>query len=127
MMCSYVSIASTRMRGVDDFVVDRRGSGRFMPQSPRARDDCGVVIVWRTGCIRVAVSEEKIACDESWSAGLDNLGGIAKILEARRRAPPGDTVRVAIVAVAIEPRDQGAQIRPVKQVTAVIDWERRLS
>jgi len=30
-MCSNVSIASTRMKGVDVLVVDRRGKGRLKP------------------------------------------------------------------------------------------------
>jgi len=44
-MCSNVSIASTRMKGVDVFVVDLKGRGRLNPQSPLAREDWGVVIV----------------------------------------------------------------------------------
>jgi hypothetical protein len=32
-------MASTRMEGVDVFVVDRKGKGRLKPQSPFARED----------------------------------------------------------------------------------------
>jgi hypothetical protein len=44
VMCSNVSIALTRMKGVDVFVVDRRGKGRLNPQSPLTSEDWGVVI-----------------------------------------------------------------------------------
>jgi hypothetical protein len=45
VICSYVSIDSTRMKGVDDLVVARNGKGRLKPQSPLASEDWGVVIV----------------------------------------------------------------------------------
>lgn len=98
MTCSYVSIALTRMRGVDDFVVDRRGKGRLKPQSPRANDACGVVIERLIGCGSVAVSDVITAVDERSVAGRGRVGGIENILDARRRAPPGDILREDIVA-----------------------------
>jgi hypothetical protein len=81
---------------VDDFVVDRRGRGLLKPQSPRASDDCGVVIEARIGCGKVAESDVKMAEEDCCSIGRGKGGGIANTLEARRRAPPGDTLRVAI-------------------------------
>lgn len=39
MICSKVSIDSTRIIGVDVFVVARKGKGRLKPQSPLASDD----------------------------------------------------------------------------------------
>lgn len=43
------------------------------------------------------MSELKIAVDERSGAGRGRGGGIANTLEARKRAPPGDTLREAIV------------------------------
>ena len=98
MMCSNVSIASTRMKGVDVFVVARKGRGRLNPQSPFAREDWGVVIVWWIGCGSVAESEPKLACEERSPPGRGRGGGIEKTREALSRAPPGDMLRDAIVA-----------------------------
>src|SRR5436853_7410381 len=84
------------MRGVDVFVVERRGRGRFKPQSPFEREDGGVVIVRWVGYGRVAVSELKVTVEASSAVGLGRGAGIEKSREALRRAPPGDTLRVAI-------------------------------
>ena len=86
------------MNGVEVFVVDRRGKGRLKPQSPRTSEDWGVVIERWIGCGRVAVSELKTAVEERSPAGRGSGGGMEKILDARRRAPPGDTLRDAITA-----------------------------
>jgi hypothetical protein len=96
--CSNVSIASTRMKGVEVFEVARKGRGRLNPQSPFAREDWGVVIVWWIGCGSVAESELKMACEERSPTGRGSGGGIEKTLEARSRAPPGDMLLDAIVA-----------------------------
>lgn len=96
MICSNVSIAFTRMNGVDVFVVDRKGRGLLKPQSPLLSEACGVVMERLTGCGSVAVSELKIAVAESSPDDRGSWGGIANTLEARRRAPPGDTLRAAI-------------------------------
>jgi hypothetical protein len=98
VMCSNVSIASTRMKGVDVFVVARKGRGRLKPQSPLAREDWGVVIVWWIGCGNVAESDVKMAWEERSLAGRGSGGGIENTLEALSRAPPGDILRDAIVA-----------------------------
>jgi hypothetical protein len=87
------------MKGVDVFVVDRKGKGRLKPQSPVFRDDEGVVIDRCMGCGRVAVSESKIADEESAPAGRGKGGGIENTLDALSRAPPGETLRDAIVAL----------------------------
>jgi hypothetical protein len=50
------------------------------------------------GCGRVAESEVKIACEERSPAGRGRGGGIEKTLEALSRAPPGDTLRDAMIA-----------------------------
>jgi hypothetical protein len=86
------------MKGVEVFVVDRRGRGRLKPQSPRANDVWGVVIERWVGCGRVAVSELNMAVEESSPAGRGSGGGMEKIRDARKRAPPGDTLLEAIVA-----------------------------
>lgn len=78
-------------------VVDRKGKGRFKPQSPRANDACGVVIDRLTGCGRVAVSEPKLWLDERLGRGRGRVGGIANSLDARRSTPPGDVLLEAIV------------------------------
>jgi len=104
-MCSKVSIAFIRIigSGVGLFLrfemeLRGRGKGRLKPQSPLARDDLGVVIERWIGCGRVAVSELKMAVEEIsldvWGRGA----GMEKTLDARRRAAPGDTLRVAIVS-----------------------------
>jgi hypothetical protein len=49
----------------------------------------------------VAESEVKIACEERSPTGRGSGGGIEKTLEARSRAPPGDTLRDAMVALCI--------------------------
>ena len=49
------------------------------------------------GCGRVAVSELKIAVEERSLAGRGRGFGIENILDARRRAPPGDTLLEAMV------------------------------
>jgi hypothetical protein len=41
-----------------------------------------------------------MALEERLPAGRGSGGGLAKTLEALRRAPPGDTLRVAIVALS---------------------------
>jgi len=87
------------MTGVDVLVVDRSGKGRLRPQSPLASDDWGVVIERCMGCGRVAVSELKIAVEERSPAGRGSGGGTEKSLDARSRAPPGDTLRDAIVSL----------------------------
>jgi len=69
------------------------------PQSPRTSEDWGVVIERWIGCGRVAVSELKTAVEERSPAGRGSAGGMEKILDARRRAPPGDTLREAITAL----------------------------
>ena len=92
-----MSIDSIRITGVDVFVVDRRGKGRLKPQSPLASDDCGVMTERWIGCGRVAVSELNTAVDERSLGVRGRGGGIEKTLEARNRAPPGETLREAIV------------------------------
>ena len=87
------------MKGVDVFVVARNGNGRLKPQSPLFRDDCGVVIERWMGWGRVEVLELKIAVEERSLVGRGSGGGIEKTLDARRRAPPGDTLLDAIVAL----------------------------
>lgn len=108
-MCSNVSIASTRIKGVEVFVVDRRGNGRLNPQSPLARDDGSVVIERCVGCGRVAVSELNIAVTERSPIGRGNGVGIEKTLDALKRAPPGDTLREAIVALWVVGRSKYAR------------------
>jgi hypothetical protein len=78
-------------------VVDRSGKGRFNPQSPFMSDDWGVVMDMWMGCGRVAVSESNPPVDDISPAGCGSGGGIEKTRDARRRAPPGDTLRDAIV------------------------------
>jgi hypothetical protein len=51
------------------------------------------------GCGSVAESELKIAVEERSPVGRGNGGGIENTLEARNRAPPGDTLRDAMVAL----------------------------
>jgi hypothetical protein len=94
--CSYVSIASTRITGVDVLVVDRKGKGRLKPQSPRANDVCGVVMERLMGYGSVAESELKLLLDERLGKGRGRVGGIANSLDARRSAPPGDVLLDAI-------------------------------
>jgi len=53
------------------------------------------------GCGSVAESELKIACEERSPAGRGSGGGIENTLEARSRAPPGDTLRDTMVALWI--------------------------
>lgn len=96
-MCSKVSIDLTFMNGVEVLVVDRRGKGLLNPQSPLFNDDWGVVTVRWVGYGRVAESELKIAVEERSGCGWGRGDGIEKTLEARRSAPPGDTLREAIV------------------------------
>lgn len=69
------------------------------PQSPLAREDCGVVIDWWIGWGRVAVSESKTAFEDRSPIGRGKGGGIENTLDARKRAPPGETLRDAIVAL----------------------------
>ena len=97
MICSKVSIFLTLITGVEDLVVERRGKGRFNPQSPFASDDWGVVMDIWVGCGSVEVSELNPPVDDISPAGRGSGGGIEKTLDARRRAPPGDTLRDAIV------------------------------
>ena len=85
------------MKGVDVLVVDRRGRGRLKPQSPLFREDWGVVMESWTGCGSVAVSELNIAVDERSTDGRGRGAGIENILDARKRAPPGDILRDAIM------------------------------
>ena len=92
-MCSNVSIVSTRIIGVEVFVVDRKGNARLRPQSPRCRDAQGVAIERWMGYGSVALSDR--------NSGRGNGGGTENIRDERRRAPPGDTVREAIVALEI--------------------------
>lgn len=79
-------------------MVDRRGKGRFSPQSPFESEEGGVVIVRCVGCGKVAVSELYVADESKSVAGLGRGAGIENNREARRSAPPGDTLRVAMVA-----------------------------
>ncbi len=44
VMCSCVSIELTRMIGVEDLVVERRGRLRLKPQSPFEREEGGVLM-----------------------------------------------------------------------------------
>lgn len=90
-------MASTRIIGLDVLVVDLKGKGLLKPQSPLASDDCGVMIDRCVGWGRVDVSDPNIAVDERSVAGLGRGGGIENILEALNRAPPGETLRAAIV------------------------------
>ena len=89
------------MMGVDVFVVARKGKGRLKPQSPLFSDAVGVVIERWIGYGRVAVSESNVAEEESAPAGRGRGGGIENTLDARSRAPPGETLRDAIVALEI--------------------------
>jgi hypothetical protein len=84
------------MKGVEVFVVDRSGSGRFKPQSPFDNEDGGVVIVRWVGCGRVAVSELKVTVEASSAVGLERGAGMENNRDALRRAPPGETLRVAM-------------------------------
>ena len=84
------------MTGVEDFVVDRRGSDRLRPQSPFCNEEEGVVIDIWTGCGSVAVSELKLPCVLIWSVGLARGGGTENTRDARRRAAPGATLREAM-------------------------------
>src|ERR1700734_1817376 len=95
-MCSILSIYSTRSNGVEVFVVDRRGKGRFKPQSPLESEDGGVVIVRCVGYGRVAVSELNVAVEDRSPIGRGRGAGIENNREALKRAPPGDTLRVAM-------------------------------
>ena len=95
-MCSIVSTDSTRSNGVEVFVVDRRGKGRFKPQSPLESEDGGVVIVRWVGYGRVAVSELFAAVEDRSPIGRGRGAGIENNREALKRAPPGDTLRVAM-------------------------------
>src|SRR5271168_1327481 len=95
-MCSIVSTDSTRSNGVEVFVVDRRGKGRFKPQSPLESEDGGVVIVRWVGYGRVAVSELNVTVEDRSPIGRGRGAGIENNREALKRAPPGDTLRVAM-------------------------------
>ena len=88
------------MTGVDDLVVERRGRLRLKPQSPFEREEGGVLTESSTGCGRVAVSELNVTTDANSDAGRRRGAGMANILEARSRAPPGETDLVAIMMVA---------------------------
>jgi hypothetical protein len=108
-MCSIVSTDSTRSNGVEVLVVDRRGSGRFKPQSPLESEDGGVVIVRWVGYGRVAVSELNVAVEDRSPTGRGRGAGIENKREALKRAPPGDTLRVAM---SVElPSGQGEEER----------------
>ena len=89
------------MTGVEVLVVERRGRLRLKPQSPFEREDGGVLMESSTGCGRVAVSELKVTVEANSDAGRWSGAGMANILEALRRAPPGETDFVAIIEVAL--------------------------
>ena len=93
-----MSIDSTRIRGVDVFVVDLRGNGRFKPQSPFESEEGGVVIVRWVGYGKVAVSELKVTVEVNSAAGFGRGAGIENSRDALSRAPPGDILRVAIIS-----------------------------
>jgi len=95
-MCSIVSTDSTRSKGVDVFVVERRGKGRFKPQSPLQSEDGVVVMVRWVGYGRVAVSELFVAVEDSSPIGRGRGAGIENNLDALNRAPPGETLRLAM-------------------------------
>jgi len=89
-MCSIVSTALILNIGVEVFVVDRRGSDLFRPQSPRAREEGGVVIAWRTGYGRVAVSDCLFSPEKSL-LGFGRGGGRENRRELRRRLAVGES------------------------------------
>jgi hypothetical protein len=96
VMCSIVSTDSIRSSGVEVFVVDRRGKGRFRPQSPFDSEDGGVVIVRWVGYGRVAVSELFAAVEDRSPIGRGRGTGMENNRDALKRAPPGDTLRVVM-------------------------------
>lgn len=101
-MCSRVSTELTRMTGVEVLVVERRGKLRLNPQSPLERDDRGVLMESCVGCGRVADSELNVTVEASSEAGRCRGVGIENIRDALRRAPPGETDRVAMANEDIE-------------------------
>lgn len=76
----------TRTKGVDVFVVERKGSDRLRPQSPLLNEDGGVVIVRCMGCGRVPDPAPKPEKVFAWGSGA----GTANIRDALSRAPPGE-------------------------------------
>lgn len=83
--------------GVDDLVVDRRGSDRLRPQSPLDNDEGGVVIVRCVGCGRVAELDSNLVVELKLSTGRDKGAGTENMRDALSRAAPGETLRVDIL------------------------------
>lgn len=88
-----------RMVGVEEFVVDLSGSGRFNPQSPRDREDDVVSIAACVGYGRVAVSDSEIGPAVKFVLGRGSGGGNEKSLEFFRRLAVGERRLVAIPGV----------------------------
>lgn len=102
MTCSNVSTALMRTTGWEDLSeVDFDGSGRFRPQSPRAREDAGVTMEARTGWGRVAVSDSKTALEVGGSCGGFNACGSANRRDFRSRFAVGDSLADAMACVSI--------------------------
>ena len=84
------------MTGVDVLVVDFSGSGRFKPQSPRAKDACVVSMAAWMGYGVVAVSELVIESTVRSGDGRGRGGGNEKSLEFLSRFAVGDKCLVDI-------------------------------
>lgn len=93
-----------RSTGFEVFVVERSGSGRFKPQSPRASPDRVVATACCMGYASVAVSE--VLLDWTWPmksfSGRGSGGGIENSRELRRRLAVGDTVLLDILGSPTE-------------------------
>jgi len=83
--------------GVEVLVVDFKGSARFKPQSPLARDDCVVSIAAYVGYGVVAVSESKFEMAERTGPGRARGGGREKSLDVLKRFAVGDSLRTDII------------------------------
>ena len=101
MTCSLESTCLTRIRGVEDLVVDFRGSGRLNPQSPRERDVEGVVTVCRVGYGVVAEEDRFWVAVVTLFFGGFNGAGSENMRDDRSRAPPGDIDFPIVVPVAL--------------------------
>ena len=83
-------------QGVDDLAVDLRGSGRFKPQSPRARPDSVVSIEACVGKGNVALSDVEFGARPSSDTGLANGGGNENSRELFSKEAVGESLRADI-------------------------------
>lgn len=84
------------------FAVDRRGKCLLKPQSPRCLNCSGAVTVCSVGNLCVAVSEKFEEADW-WSAGGGGKAeGRENMRDARRRAPPGESVLPVAAMIGLQ-------------------------